>query len=469
MRRKTSKHTPSQSASESAATDAAGDGGGTLVSTVEPIAESEIGPLFASLTPFSVLILAVSGGADSMAMMHLAARWSELHPDPFRTIVVATVDHDLRPESRREAEWVAGEAHAIGIAHELLSWTGVKPTSGIQDAARAARYRLLAELAWRLAGAEPAAIVTAHTVNDQAETFLMRLARGSGIDGLTGMSASRLLGREAHCRLVRPLLGVDAARLRATLQAHGRAWIEDPSNDCDRFERVRLRKAFAPLQAAGLTAGKIALSARRLERARAALEAGADALGTAAELDVHEGMFASLQTQVLRSAPEELRVRLMARLIAAFGGQDEPVRLARLEALIARMQEESFEAATLGGCIVLRQADEIRVFREPGRTGLPEIALTPGRFAVWDRRFRVGVAPELGTPVCVRALGGPGFAALRRHLRNGGPLPPARAAATLPAFWRDDELLAVPSLAPLASAPAARGRKDGLCSAEFLW
>jgi tRNA(Ile)-lysidine synthase len=437
------------------------------LSTPAPIADGELQDLFAPLAPFAVLILAVSGGADSMAMMHLVARWSKLHPVGRRKLVVATVDHGLRPSSRAEAVWVGQQARAIGLDHEVLLWEGAKPATGVQEAARTARYRLLAELGWRLGGAGPAAIVTAHTEDDQAETFLMRLARGSGLDGLTGMSAERLIGREAGCKLARPLLRIAGARLKATLEAHKLAWIEDPSNDCDRFERVRLRKARAGLEAIGLTSEKIALSARRLERAREALEAAALELQKAAGLDNHAGMFASFEARPFAAAAEDVRLRLVARLLAAFGGQHEPARLAKLESLIARMGEADFEAATLGGCIVERHGEAIRVLREPGRARLPELALAPGAVAVWDRRFRVAAARELDAPVVVRALGAPGFAKLRPQLK--GALPPARAAAGLPAFWQNGELLAVPSLSGLLAAPAAWGRNSRLFSAEFLW
>ena len=439
------------------------------MSAAAPISELEIDDLFAPLAPYEVLILAVSGGADSVALMHLFARWAQNHPESRRRIVVATVDHGLRPGSRGEAEWVAEAAGALGLPHELLSWEGVKPVTGVQDAARTARYRLLAELAWKLAGAAPSAIVTAHTMDDQAETLLMRLARGSGIDGLTGMSASRGLGGEGHCRLERPLLAIAGARLKATLAAGGITWIEDPSNDCDRFERVRLRMAQPHLDALGLTHDKVALAAKRLDRARNALEAAADALQAAAGLDIHGGMFASLDAHIMHGAAEDVRLRVLARLISAFGGQDETARLAKLEALVERMQQPDFEGATLGGCIVARNAGDICVFREPGRGGLPELELAPGAFAVWDRRFRVGAVLKIATPVIVRALGPEGFARLRRHLKAGADIPPARAAATLPAFWQDGELLDVPSLAHLPGASATWGRESGLCSAEFLW
>jgi tRNA(Ile)-lysidine synthase len=282
------------------------------------------------------------------------------------------------------------------------------------------------------------------------------------------MSASRPLDRDAGCQLVRPLLAIPGARLRATLRAAGLSWLEDPSNDSDRFERVRLRKARAALAALGLAPEKIALSARRLERARAALDAAATRLQTDARLDLHGGTYASLDARTFVGAAEEVRVRLLARLIAAFGGQSEPVRLAKLESLLRRLGEPEFRPTTLGGAIVQRRAGEILVHREPGRVALPEIELAPGEAAVWDHRFRVAADPELATPVTVAPLGRSGFAKLRQQLERD-PKIPARAAATLPAFWQEDTLLAVPALATLPWPAAAWTNQARLCGSEFLW
>ncbi len=275
----------------------------------EPVRDEEIGALFAPLASFPIAILAVSGGADSVALMHLASRWAQQHSRRTK-LLVATVDHALRGGSRAEADWVGSQARALGLDHETLTWVGDKPSSGIQDAAREARYRLLAARARSFDPPGRVAIVTAHTEDDQAETLLMRLARGSGLDGLTAMSDGRAL--DDQCVLLRPLLGVSGARLRATLRAAKLEWLEDPSNDADRFERVRLRKARAALAGVGLTNDKIALSARRLGRAQAALDAGVRALQEATRLDQHGGAFASFDHAGWLAAPEELRLRLLA-------------------------------------------------------------------------------------------------------------------------------------------------------------
>jgi tRNA(Ile)-lysidine synthase len=430
----------------------------------EPVRDEEIGALFAPLASFPIAILAVSGGADSVALMHLASRWRQQH-SPRTKLVVATVDHALRAASRSEADWVGREAHALGLDHETLTWVGDKPSSGIQDAAREARYRLLAARARSFAASGAVAIVTAHTEDDQAETLLMRLARGSGLDGLTAMSEQRAL--DEQCVLLRPLLGVSGARLRATLHAANLKWLEDPSNDADRFERVRLRKAGAALAAVGLTNDKIALSARRLRRAQVALDAGVSALHEATRLDLHGGAFASFDHAAWLGAPEELRLRLLARLITSYGEQAEPLRLVQLEALADRLTEGGFEGATLGGAAVSRHGSVVRVFRELGRGPLPTVLLPPGATEVWDRRFRVSTSVEASDVPEVRALGLDAFAQLRQQLDMPRDLP-AKAAATLPAFWRGAELIIVPYFATLPGASPAWGTAKRLYSAEFL-
>jgi tRNA(Ile)-lysidine synthase len=431
----------------------------------DAIRDDELDALFAPLVSFDFLILAVSGGSDSIAMMLLVARWARRRTAPPK-IAVATVDHALRADSRAEAEWVIEQAHAHGFEAALLTWSGEKPSTGIQDAARAARYFLLTNYAHSLRSGGSAAIVTAHTEDDQAETLLMRLARGSGLDGLAGMSPARALDDQAQVVLLRPLLGVSGGRLRATLHAAGAAWIEDPSNHAERFERVRVRKAHTALSPLGLSNDKIALSARRLRRVQAALDAALGELQRTVRLDLHAGAFASFDRAEWLVAPEELRLRLVGRLIGSYGGQDEPFRLTQLEALVARMQHAAFEGATLSGAIIARHADSFRIQREPGREGLPSVILHPGTSAIWDHRFRVRSAPDSSGAIEVRALGAQNYARLRDQLDPA--LLPAGAAATLPAFFRGGELILVPALANLPGAPAGWEAAARLYSAEFI-
>jgi tRNA(Ile)-lysidine synthetase, N-terminal domain len=248
--------------------------------SAEPIRDEELAALFANTLTYPAA-LAVSGGADSVALMHLVRRWmrraevpSKL-PDGRDSVVVVTVDHGLRPQSAEDARRVTEQARRLGYRAATLKWEGEKPRTGIQEAARSERYRLLQSFVVEEAG-EPRSLVTAHHQDDQAETLLMRLARGSGIDGLAGMRPRS----EAHgLVVVRPLLGMPKARLLVTLEAAGETWIEDPSNESEKFERVRWRNAQPALAALGLTSESVALSARRLARARDALERAADEFG----------------------------------------------------------------------------------------------------------------------------------------------------------------------------------------------
>jgi tRNA(Ile)-lysidine synthase len=412
--------------------------------------------LGAVLSPFKRIVLAVSGGSDSMALMVLVARWIASGQAPGGLSVdVATVDHGLRSASGQEAEWVAVRAQALGFTHTTLVWGGDKPGTGIQERAREARYALLAAHAGRVSGADqgaPVAVVTAHTADDQAETLLMRLGRGSGLDGLAGMAPSRPLLPDGSVRLLRPLLGLSKAQLAGMLKAAGGTWIDDPSNERTDFERVRIRSAEEHLAALGLSNDKLSLSASRLQRARDALE-HLTATKLASLVDVHGGAYASLDRAEWRKEPTELRVRLLARLLAAFGGDAKPAQLSQVEALEAVLAGDKAIAQTLGGCIVSQGLTTLRLYREPGRSKLPALLLAPGDEVLWDWRFRIKYGVEdaseteedtLGA-VSVRPLGLAAYATLRGELAPKDRLP-ARAADGLPAIWSGDRLIAVPSL-----------------------
>jgi tRNA(Ile)-lysidine synthase len=410
-----------------------------------PLQDLECDQLFAGLDRYRLLLVAVSGGADSTALMHLLARWHHRRGNASQQLHVATVDHALRPESRAEAGAVASAARALGMPHHLLTWTAPKPAAGLQDAARSARYGLLSQVLHDL-GEERAAVVTAHTADDQAETLLMRLARGSGLDGLSAMSACRRLMPGEPYDLVRPLLEVPKSRLIATLRANGIAWSEDPSNARTEFERVRIRAAAHTLAAIGLTPDKLALSARRLGRARRAVAITA-AEFEARVLDLNGGAFAAVCRTEFAEAPSELRLRLLLRILGRFGGTSPAARLSKVEALLARLEQAADFTATLGGCVVMANAASLRIFREPGRNPLPEYLLHDANPVLWDARFAVSVGglPATHGPVTVKALGGPGYATLRQ---STAVRLPQKAAATLPSFWSGETLLAVPILAP---------------------
>jgi tRNA(Ile)-lysidine synthase len=398
--------------------------------------------------------LAVSGGGDSTALMVLFAEWlAGIGQSPAEAVVL-TVDHGLRPQSRLEALTVGRWAGELGFRHAILPWAGTKPKTGVQAAARAARYRLLATY---MLEAGLKLLLTAHTADDQAETLLMRLARGSGLDGLAAMAPlvplEVALGPgQGPILLGRPLLGLSKVRLETALIARGRGWLEDASNTASRFERSRLRAAAETLASLGLTGDSLGVSARRLQRARGALEAMVAGFCAAAAGHYRVDACGSIRIDgpEWRQLPSELQLRVLRRAIAAAGGAGRPLPLAKLETLAAALAAAGASGAwTLARAAVRAVDGDIVLEREPGRRPWPELALVPGTRALWDGRFWVGAGPELDAAVIVRALGRPGVGCLRAlgQLPGGISIQSLRA---VPGFWRHDQLIAAPSLGFLA-------------------
>jgi tRNA(Ile)-lysidine synthase len=443
----------------------------------EPLSDDEIRAQFEPLLGMPMAV-AVSGGADSVALMHVAQRALDLVPPQMESmrqpgrprLIVLTIDHGLRPESAADAAWVVSRAQAAGLPCEVLRWIGEKPSQGIQAAARAARYQLMHDAL--VEEARPfenlvRPLLTAHHYEDQAETFLMRLARGSGIDGLSAMKHTALIATTtmppgaygAQLTVVRPLLDFPKSRLIATLKAAGLDWREDPSNAREDFERVRVRKALGVLADLGITSASIARSASRLSRARSAIMRQAY---EAAERHIHwhDGAFGSIPLDAVNDLSEEISIRVLTRLIGAFSGEAPDPRLSEIESLAERIRATTdrawpTRAATLGGCrLDWRPGGILRVWREAGRAALPTLVVEPGtKWAVWDRRFEITTSPDLGAPIEIRALGAAGWRALKGEHRPVANLRlPPGAGATLPACWLGDRLLAVPGLPAPKSA-----------------
>ena len=332
---------------------------------------ADIRSLFADLADHPALVLAVSGGPDSTALLVLVARWRKrLKRGP--KLIAITVDHGLRAEARREALAVKRLALSLGVEHRTLRWSGRKPSTGLQEAARLERYRLLAGAA-RAASARH--VLTAHTLDDQAETVLIRLTRGSGVSGLAAMARIAPVPGSTDIALVRPLLDLRKAQLLATLRKAGIAYADDPSNRDPRFTRARLRAAMPALEREGLNAGRLALLARRVRRAEAALEAVVDAAVAALAAGVLAPQpwpdtgpieFPAVQFGRL---PAEVTLRLLGRAIAHVGSEG-PVELAKLEALHADLAVSSGSTRfrrTLAGAVVTRSCELLSVERAPAR------------------------------------------------------------------------------------------------------
>jgi tRNA(Ile)-lysidine synthase len=334
---------------------------------VAPVSASEAKTLFSGLDRLPALVLAVSGGPDSVALMWLAARWRQSLKAPPKLVAV-TVDHALRKESKREAAAVARLARKLGIAHRTLAWRGVKPATGLQQAARVARYRLLGGAA-RAAGA--AHVLTAHTLDDQAETVLIRMSRGSGMTGLAAMSRFAILPGDGQVRLVRPLLDIPKARLVATLRAAKIPFTDDPSNRDPRFARARLRSLMPALAQEGLDARRLALLARRLKRADLAIETAADRAEENLAVRPSGSGSSGFDASGFAQLPAEIALRLLGRAVAK-AGDEGPVELSKLESLKTALDDAQNAAnacfrRSLAGALVTLAAGRIVVERAPPR------------------------------------------------------------------------------------------------------
>jgi len=390
--------------------------------------------------------LAVSGGADSMALMRLAVDWCVRNAQPLPRAV--TVDHGLRETSAEEARRVAAWTAAQGLEHVTLSWTAGTVTSNLQSVAREARYRLIGH--W-MSGLGLTHLLTGHTQDDQAETFLIRLARGSGLEGLTGMSprAPFPLAECGNLELVRPLLEVSHEALVATLQQLGQEWIEDPSNANTRFQRVRLRALAPSLAEAGISAGRIADAMANLRRANEVIRDAAAAL-TLRAVAYEPWGYAWLSPDVFANAHREVSLRALSRSLQLIGGAAYPPEFEQTQDLLDWMLLKGGpRGRTLGGCRLARREDgRILAAREEEAllAEAPCMPISQGQTIVWDRRFDVSVEQvDSEGGLEVRPLGLDGLRAVEGRVTLP-PVEPNRIGRTLPAIWRADRLVSAPLL-----------------------
>jgi tRNA(Ile)-lysidine synthase len=403
----------------------------------------------------TVLAVGVSGGPDSMALGLSTQRWAQAQGGD---AVALIVDHGLRAESTAEAEQVAEWLRAQGMAAHILTWRGSKPTTGVQAAAREARYQLLVD---RCDAEGIRHLLLGHHRNDQAETFLLRLSRGSGIDGLACMAprAHPPLSKVTDVRILRPLLAVPKSRLIATLEAWGVAWVEDPSNSSLDFTRVRMRQALEGLESEGLTSERLSLTAKRMARARDALNAATNDLIDRAVRQDPTG-YCEIALSDFCQAPDEISLRALGVMLRWAGGANGVLRLERAERLHTAIIDpgtEGFPGKTLGGCrvqVVGRSTGPaLMICREPAAVD-HRLSLRPGAKGKWDGRFRVSLrgradSNALGGQAAplpeVRCLGESGWREISgavsdaRHREVPAPVRPS-----LPALWDHNGVAAVP-------------------------
>ena len=327
----------------------------------------------------NVLAVGVSGGSDSLALV--LRLHEELVPQG-KKIIALTVDHQLRPESRDEALFVHELMQQYGIEHHILVWKGEKPQTGIEEAARQARYKLLSD--WCLSH-DVRCLCVAHHRLDQAETFLMRLQRGSGLNGLCGMQAvSELYG----LKILRPFLNEHPDDLKAYLKSKNITWVTDSSNNCDDFLRVRIRK-FLPLMEAetGITAQRLVDTMTVLQRSRNYIMEQVNKF-IKNHVRFWDNIGVSLSLSVLGQQHEEIIYRVLAELIKKVGQNDytpraeeverltgylkekfegvnfTSVKLDDIASLKANFSESHFKGATLGHCEIFVAQGKIWIVPE---------------------------------------------------------------------------------------------------------
>lgn len=331
-------------------------GRATSVATTNADNRASLGARFAAaLEPFSFVpehsAIGVSGGGDSLALMMLFADWANARnrAKPF----VLIVDHGLRQGSTKDAALTQQWGRNAGFCTHVLRWRGRKPQSNVEEEARAARYALMGD--WCCANGVRGLFV-AHTQDDQAETFLLRLGRGSGVDGLSAMRPSGFLPVPGFERvdLLRPLLAFTRAELRAFLKNRGAKWLEDPMNGDPRFARTRIRTLLPALTAAGVPLSRIAQAAAHLARARQALEAEAERF-LAVHARFEEDGAALVDAAALQRSQREIGLRALGQILMRVSGEIYRPRFERLERLFDGITSGTFaKARTLHGCRVGR-------------------------------------------------------------------------------------------------------------------
>lgn len=382
------------------------------------------------------IAVAVSGGGDSLALALLAEDWVKARGG---TVLALTVDHGLREGSADEADKVGRLLRAFGIRHDILVWRGSKPATHIQEEARNARYALLLETC-RERGFPVLAV--AHNLEDQIETFWMRLAHGSGLDGLAAMASSREVD---GVTIIRPVLSFSREQLRATCVQRKIEWMEDPSNKNEKYLRVKLRQFEELLAGEGMTPARLSQTLQKLEDARAALQSVAAEAATSC-VQLHPEGYVTLVLTVWKNFPRELQRRILAQAISMVAVQDYPTGFDGVEHLRQDLLGADFAGRTLGGCEIFPARDGVALILREAAAAEGRVKVMEGM--VWDRRFAVsGIQSDT---LEIGILGDAGISELKKHTDGGGAVLkrleslPFKVRRGLPALWREGNLVAVP-------------------------
>ena len=398
----------------------------------EQISVNEASELFSGLLQYESICVAVSGGRDSMSLLLLLNRWKQLNVRAPK-ITAVSVDHALRKESEFECKTIKSWCNELEIEHHTLNWEGIKPSTSVQQKAREARYKLLIDFCNQN---KIKALIVAHHLEDQIETFFMRLARGSGIDGLKSMQYRRV---QSGVDIVRPLLNIQKNRLLETLINFNQEWIDDPSNLDDRYERVRVRTYIKNLNDIDIDLKNISKTINRLTRSQEALED--ISLKKFNEISyIDDAGYISFDNDKFLVCNEEIQLRILQMSLNIVSGH-RYISLNSLENIIKHIHDSDFKI-TLSGCRILKNKKEIVIFRE--NRNLPRVSIKPGQKIIWDDRFIVFLDKE--EPAVE-------LAAIGNYIINAEAIKktdliniPKNALLTLPAGFRDGSLVLLPNI-----------------------
>ena len=355
--------------------------------------------------PGGAIGVAVSGGGDSVALLALSSYWARTNG---RIIEIATVDHGLRKNSSVECDEVKKIATDHNLRHSTIRWLE-KPKGNLQNAARNARHRLLSD--WATVN-NLSSVLLGHTLDDNAETIMLRLIRGSGVDGLSGISQTKQIG---NLVLFRPLLNFPREHLRKYLRVMKLNWIEDPSNFDERFDRVKVRNLLSQLKATGLTKSKLIVTANHMSRAKDELNRQVRIFSKRCIEQKRWGNIEIIH-DIFLEASSEIQLRLLSGALRWMSGKVYRPRFSDLERLLSAINEQKLNGGrSLMGTLIKEVGGRVILSREFSAIQRPIIVEKPN--FIWDGRWRIEVEREVLERTEVGALGTKGLTAVK-NFRN---------------------------------------------------
>ncbi len=338
---------------------------------------NEVFAQFMEKAPCGKLGIAVSGGSDSLALMYLTAAWAK---KASRSLVVLSIDHGLRKESKSECKLVEERAKALNIPHRTVEWSD-KPRGNLQKVAREARHKIIKDwaISQKLSG-----VLLGHTLDDNVETFILRLIRGSGVDGLAGISPDRFIN---GVRIFRPLLNFSRNTLQQYLETKGYTWVDDPSNRDRRFDRVKVRQILSELQGLGLSKKRLLTTANHMRRAQDFLTRETFRMSErCVRQEVWGGLSISLEPFLEIS--KEIQLRILSAGLMWVSGKVYKPRYENMDRLLTSILDREINSSrSLMGVLVREERHNILLIRD--FSALSDVRLHTNSEIQWDGRWQI--------------------------------------------------------------------------------